>query len=103
VGSQGGAGQEERRQGSPRRSGDGGAVGSGRRGGVLVGGRLWRGGGVLEAVLRLATEVRKVVADAASKRDEKHTVGGGGGGIQPAGRVRRGGSGRRATHGVERG
>jgi hypothetical protein len=59
VGSRGGSGQEERRRGSPRRSGDGGAAGSGRRGGVPVGGRLWRGGGILGAVPRLAVEVGK--------------------------------------------
>jgi hypothetical protein len=57
-------------------SGDGAAVGSGRRGGVLVGGRLRRGGGVLGAVLRLAVEAGKVVVAAASERDEKHDVGG---------------------------
>jgi hypothetical protein len=78
VGSRGGAGQEERRRGSPRRSGDGGAAGSGRCGGVPVGGRLRRGGDVLGAVLRLAMEAGKVVAGTTSERDGKHGVGGGG-------------------------
>jgi hypothetical protein len=40
VGSQGGAGQEELRRGSPRRSGDGGAAENGRRSSV----QWWRGG-----------------------------------------------------------
>jgi hypothetical protein len=71
----GGAGKEERRRGSPRRSCDGAAVGSGQRGGVLVGGRLRRGGGVLGAVLRLAVEAGKVVVAAASERDKKHDAG----------------------------
>jgi hypothetical protein len=59
VGSRGGVRQEERRRGSPRRSGDGGAAGSGQRGGVPVGGRLRRGGGALRAVPRLAAEAGK--------------------------------------------
>jgi hypothetical protein len=82
VGSRGGVGQEEQSRGSPRRSGDGGAAGSGRRGDVPVGGRLQRGGGVLGVDLRLAVKAGKVAAGVTSERDEKH--GARGGGIQPA-------------------
>jgi hypothetical protein len=76
VGSRGGAGQEERRRGSPRKSGDGGAAGSGQHGDVPVGGWLRRGGGVLEVVLQLAVEAGKVAAGVVSERDEKHGAGG---------------------------
>jgi hypothetical protein len=96
VGSRGGAGQEERRRGSPRRSGDGGAAGSGRCGGVPVGGRLRRGGDVLGAVLRLAMEAGKVVAGTTSERDGKHGVGGDPSG---GGRQRPFKGGRRDAHG----
>jgi hypothetical protein len=68
-----GTGQEERRRGSPRRSGDGGKWPAS---GVPVGGRLRRGGGVLRAVPRLAAEAGKVAAGATSERDTKHGAGG---------------------------
>jgi hypothetical protein len=110
MGSRGGAGQEERRQGSPRRSCDGGAVGSGRRGGVPMGGWLWWGGGVLGMVLQLAAKAGKVVTGVASEQDEKYGAGGirsavgGSALLKGAGETRaEGGLGCRVTRGVERG
>jgi hypothetical protein len=79
MGFQGGVGQEERRRGSPRRSGNGGAAGSGRRGDVPVGGRLQRGGSALGGIPRLAAEAGKVAVGAALERVKKRGVGGGGG------------------------
>jgi hypothetical protein len=69
------AGQEERRRGSPRRSGSGGVAGSGRRGDVPVEGDS---GGVAASsgvVLRLEAKAREGTASAASERDEKHDAG----------------------------
>jgi hypothetical protein len=65
-------GQRERRRGSPRRSGDDGVAGSGRRGGVLMEGGS---GGVAAssgAVLWLEVEAREGTVGAASERRRKH-------------------------------
>jgi hypothetical protein len=69
------AGQEEWRQGSPRKSGGGGVAGSGRRSGVLVEGSS---GGVAAssgAILWLEAEMREGTVGAASEQRRKHGVG----------------------------
>jgi hypothetical protein len=69
------AGQEEWRQGSPRKSGGGEAAGSGRRSGVPVEGGS---GGVATSsgvILWLEAEVREGTAGVASEERRKHGAG----------------------------
>jgi hypothetical protein len=104
-------GQEEQRWGSPRRSGDDGVAGSGRRGGVLVEGGSSEVAASSGVVLRLEAEAKEGTVGVASERDEKQGAGGiflagsgrqcpfkrGGGGTQWRG------LGSQATRGAEQG
>jgi hypothetical protein len=68
-------GQEERRRGSPRRSGDGGVAGSGRHSGIPLEGGSDGVAVSSGAVLRLEAEAREGTTGAASERRRKHGAG----------------------------